>query len=50
MLGSKSKSLAAAICKRYDVNILAAMPRETEPKGLKCGMRKVKCVMETVER
>ena len=38
MLGSKSKSLVAAtICKRCDVNILAAMPRETEPKGLSRG-------------
>jgi len=34
MLGSKSKSLATAICKLCDVNILAAMPRETEPKDL----------------
>ena len=37
MLGSKPKSLAATICKGYDVNILAAMPRETEPKGLSRG-------------
>ena len=34
MLGSKSKSLAATICKPCDVNILAAIPSETEPKGL----------------
>jgi len=34
---SKSKSLAATICKRCDVNILVVMPRETEPKGLSRG-------------